>query len=143
VGAVKNLKIVMDQKLNRIAKFAFLLLLSSKLIGQTEATIKIYEDQAVTRAMAHYKKVNKSITHISGWRITVITTADRRQVEEAKLNFQKGYNYRIKTEYKEPYYHLKAGAFITRNDATWALENIKKKFPSAFLSVDKIAYDEL
>lgn len=111
-------------------------------IISAQSSIQINEDPAITRLMDHYLKVNKSITHVSGWRVTIMTTNDRRQVEEAKANFQKNFNYKSKWEYKEPYYHLKAGAFLSRNEAAWALEQIKKKFPSAFLSADKIPYDE-
>ncbi len=128
-------------------KFLMLLIVYNMAVGliqlKAQGGITVIEEPAVSRAMTHYKKVNKSITHISGWRITVITTADRRQMEEVKNIFQKNFSYRVRTEYKEPYYHLRAGAFISRNEAAGALESIKKKFPSAFLSVDKISYEEL
>lgn len=57
--------------------------------------------------MNQYVRINRSITHFSGWRITVISTADRRQMEESKIMFQKNFNYKVKWDYKEPYYQLK------------------------------------
>lgn len=132
----------MDQNKMLTRIFLFLLLcIGNNLPAQN--SIEVIEDHSISTTMEYYKRINRNVTHISGWRITVITTSDRRQVEETKQNFQKYFNYRIKTEYKDPYYHLKAGAFSTRNDATWALDSVKKKFPGAFLSVDKISYDEL
>ncbi len=73
----------------------------------------------------------------------MITTTDRRMMESTRAEFQKQFNLKTKWEYKEPYYHLKAGAYLSRNEANWALENVKKKFSGAFLSLDKIPYEEL
>ena len=74
----------------------------------------------------------------------VQSTCDVLQVPIMQIiDFKKQFTYPVKWEYKEPYYHLKAGAFLNRNDAASALENIKKKFNSAFLSIDKIQYNEL
>ena len=125
-------------------KFVFFIVCCfiSLSISNAQSNIQINEESSITRLMDHYVKVNRVITHVSGWRITIITTTDRRQVEDAKINFQKNFSYRSKWDYKEPYYHLKAGAFLSRNEASYALDQIKKKFPSAFLSADKISYDE-
>lgn len=92
--------------------------------------------------MNQYVRINKSISHVSGWRITVISTVDRREVEDTKIQFQKNFQYKVKWEYKEPYYHLRAGAFLSRADALAALDQVKKKFSSAFISIDKIEYSE-
>ena len=113
------------------------------LHGNAQAGVQIDAEPSIISMMNQYLRINKSITHISGWRITVITTVDRRQMEATRIDFQKQFTYPVKWEYKEPYYHLKAGAFLNRNDAAFALENIKKKFNSAFLSIDKIQYNEL
>ena len=113
-------------------KFVFFIVCCfiSLSISNAQSNIQINEESSITRLMDHYVKVNRAITHVSGWRITIITTTDRRQVEDAKINFQKNFSYRSKWDYKEPYYHLKAGAFLSRNEASYALDQIKKKFPS-------------
>ena len=112
-------------------------------IVKAQSSVVVNEDSRVTSMMNQYLRINRSITHLSGWRVTVITTTDRRAMEQTKSEFQKNFNFSTKWEYKEPYYHLKAGAFLNRNDALFALESVKKKFGSAFISLDKIAYDEL
>lgn len=104
--------------------------------------ITIQEDPKVSLIMDQYLKTNRAITHITGWRITIITTTDRRLMENTRSGFQQQFSLKSKWEYKEPYYYLKAGAFLSRAEAGATLEGIKKKFPSAFLSVDKISYDE-
>ncbi|MBK7233587.1 MAG: SPOR domain-containing protein [Saprospiraceae bacterium] len=111
---------------------------------QGQYSVKIESDQEIANLVNQYVRINKSITHVSGWRITVISTSDRRQMEETKTLFQKNFNYKFKWEYKEPYYQLTAGAFINRNEALAALDQVKKKFQNAFISIDhKIEYAEL
>jgi len=111
--------------------------------ASAQRNVIIHEDPQVTRIMDLYLSINKAITHIAGWRITVITTTDRRLMEQTRLSFQQQFSMKSKWEYNEPYYYLKAGAFVSRADAASSLETIKKKFSSAFLSSDKISYDEL
>ncbi|MBK6544881.1 MAG: hypothetical protein IPO78_00180 [Saprospiraceae bacterium] len=119
------------------------LLIVCKLSAYSQQSIQIHEDPKVSKIMDHYLRINRAITHISGWRITVITTTDRRLMEQTKTNFQQQFSHHTRWEYKEPYYYLKAGAFVSRAEATYTLETIKKKFPNAFLSVDnKISYEE-
>ncbi len=117
-------------------------LIGFSLTLNAQASITVNEDPKVSLIMDQYLKANRAISHITGWRITVITTTDRRLMEETKSNFQQQFSLKSKWEYKEPYYYLKAGAFLSRADAAVSLEGIKKKFPSAFLSVDKISYEE-
>lgn len=118
-----------------------ILFFSKTFFGQ--GIVVIQEDPKVTRIMDLYLKINKSITHVAGWRITVITTTDRRLMEQTRISFQQQFSMKTKWEYNEPYYYLKAGAFVSRADAATSLETIKKKFSNAFLSSDKISYDEL
>ena len=112
-------------------------------VSYSKTNIVLNEDPNISRLMDHYIKINKSISYVNGWRITIMTSTDRRQVEEAKAQYQRNFSERSKWDYKEPYYYLKAGAYLSRSEATWALDQVKKKFPGAFLSADKISYDEL
>mgnify|MGYP002397486354 CR=1 FL=1 len=124
-----------------------LLLLANSILFScginAQATVTIQETAGIKEQLEKYIQTNSTITHLSGWRITIITTTDRRLMEQTKAKFQAQYDYRVKWEYKEPYYYLKAGAFLIRTEANLALEFVKKKFPQAFLSMDKVAYEEL
>ena len=75
-------------------KFVFFIVCCfiSLSISNAQSNIQINEESSITRLMDHYVKVNRAITHVSGWRITIITTTDRRQVEDAKINFQKNFS---------------------------------------------------
>ncbi len=140
----KNLKIVTEQNKLFIVKQVFLILSSILFAWQLESQSQIVlkEEEKISRLMDLYLQINKSITHINGYRITVTTTTDRRFMEQTRTNFQQQFSLKTKWEYVEPYYYLKAGAFASRAEATVMLESVKKKFSSAFLSRDKISYDE-
>lgn len=122
--------------------FTFIILLFNANINVAQGNVVVSEDVKVSRLMDLYLDINKSITHISGWRITILTTTDRRLMEQTRSNFQQQFGMKSKWEYIEPYYYLKTGAYVSRTEAAGMLEAIKKKFSSAFLSRDKISYDE-
>ncbi|MBK8954233.1 MAG: hypothetical protein IPM34_01570 [Saprospiraceae bacterium] len=117
------------------------LLYSTGISSQTE--VVIHEEPVVSQEMEKYIKNNSLVTHLSGWRIAVVTTTDRRLMEQTKTKFQQQFEYKLKWDYNEPYYYLKAGAFLTRTEANQALDVVKKKFPGAYLSMDKVTYEEL
>ncbi len=112
--------------------------------GKAQSQVQIIEDPSITKIMAQYIQENKAISHLTGWRISVITTTDRRLMEQTRAKFKEQFSsLKTKWEYKEPYYYLKAGAFLTRVEALSYIEQVKEKFPTAFLSIDKLTYDEL
>ena len=114
------------------------------VLGRLNAqyTARMEADATISSLMNQYLRINKSVNFVSGWRITVISTVDRRVMEDTRVQFQKNFSYKTKWEYKEPYYHLRAGAFLNRSEAMAALDQVKKKFGTAFISVDKIEYTE-
>lgn len=114
------------------------------LAGNADAqySARMEADATINALMNQYLRINRSVNFVSGWRITVISTVDRRVMEDTRVQFQRNFSYKTKWEYKEPYYHLRAGAFLNRNEAMAALDQVKKKFSTAFISVDKIEYTE-
>jgi len=114
----------------------FLSFVDSSLIAQSG--IQVNEDPQIKGIMNQYVRINRSITHFSGWRITVISTADRRQMEESKIMFQKHFSYKVKWDYMEPYYQLKAGDFTNRTDDTILLENVANEFLTPFVLMGKM-----
>ena len=64
--------------------------------GNAQAKVQINADPSISAMMNQYLRINKSITHISGWRITVITTVDRRQMEATRIEFQKQFSFLLK-----------------------------------------------
>ena len=114
------------------------------LIFRSEAQVFIQEEPEVARLMNAFIDQGKAESYVNGWRIKIISTTDRRAMENAKYGFQRDYpSYPATQSYENPYYSLKAGAFETRFDLEAVLSMIKRDYPTALPFRDKILKTEL
>ncbi|HHS95855.1 MAG TPA: hypothetical protein ENJ45_04630 [Phaeodactylibacter sp.] len=105
---------------------------------------QIQADSDIEKAMAVYKEAHSQREKCEGYRIQVLATTNRRRMESTKWSFQKKMPYyKAFWTYKEPYYYVKAGAFVTRLEALHALEEIKRKFSGAYIVKDKMPCSSL
>lgn len=94
--------------------------------------------------MEHYERIGKEDDAINGWRIKLVSTTDRRKLESTKYKFERNYpNIHSATDYENPYYSLKAGAFESRYDVEPFLVKFKIDFREAIPFRDKILKSEL
>lgn len=99
----------------------------------------IIEDSGISSVMNHFSQINKSKTETNGYRIQLIVTRDRRQMEEAKRKFQMVYpDKKADWTFLAPYYKLKAGAFLDKLAAWPYYRAFLKDFPTALLTTDRI-----
>lgn len=126
-------------------RFFLLLLLpfySLTIFGQVIMT----EDQAVTKAMSIYQEVSNQKEFVEGWRIQIINTDDRREMEAAKSKFFQLYPGK-KTEWKhvQPYYQVIVGYYHSKLELEPFLRELKEEFPRAIAvrsKIDKLAFFE-
>ena len=98
----------------------------------------------VKMVMDRYGAENRLNDLVDGWRIQVVSSTDRRKIEDVKRTFIQNFpNIPIKMEHTPPYYKIRAGAFPTKLDAMGLLYIIKKEIPGAYPSKDKIKSAEL
>jgi len=110
----------------------------------TSAQVEITEDAGVASLLQKHRSQNSMSTMISGWRIQLLATTDRRKVENEESKFIQRYPLiRVNWEHSKPYYKLKAGAFATRLDATRLLKELKKYYPSALLTKSNVSINEV
>lgn len=103
----------------------------------------VIEDAGIQSIMNHYIQSNKSKTEASGYRVQLLVTRDRRQMEDAKRKFEMLYPGRTADwTFLDPYYKLKAGAFLNKLSAWPFFRSLQKDFPSALLSPDRIEIQE-
>lgn len=94
--------------------------------------------------MEHYENTGKQDELIDGWRIKLISTTNRRKLENAKYLFEREYpEINGMTDYENPYYSLKVGAYETRYDLEPMLVQFKRDFREAIPFRDKILKSEL
>lgn len=98
--------------------------------GQVEIT----EDANVEKVISWYKELRSGENEIKGWAVQIVSTRDRREMEEARNKFRLRYpQYSIKNDYIEPLYRLRVGKFINKLNAMSLRNELRRDFRSALL----------
>lgn len=107
--------------------------------------IKINEDPLITQMMTQFIQNNKAQNTIEGWRIEILATTSRQQMESVMQSFQYRYpNIPIDWVHVNPYFKLRVGAFATKLEATHMLYILKRDYPGAYRVMDnKMRPEEL
>ena len=102
-----------------------------------EAQVSLVEDGSIGSMVQQHITKNKSIRHVSGWRLQLIASPDRQKVMDAKAAFLSRYpNYSAEWVYKAPYYKLNVGAYRTKLEATALKQKLKYDYPNAYITKD-------
>jgi hypothetical protein len=114
------------------------LLLCSTGFGQ------LIESPEITDLMDRWKSYNLEHQELTGYRIQILATVDRRQMENIRHKYENLYpEFPIHTTHNDPYFQLKTGAFLTMQKAQAFLKMLQKDYPAAIPVTDKIKIDEL
>lgn len=125
-------------------KIFYFLLFILGLSFQALAQGQINEEPEITRAMEFYKAKAQDANSIDGWRIQLINTDNRRQMESARSKFASQYpSLKMTWEHVQPYYKVKVGAYKDKMDLEAFLRELKSDFPRAIPVRDKINKNEL
>ncbi len=104
-----------------------------------QAQVTINEEIEITQAMDVFKTLSSNEDQIEGWRIQIINTDDRRQMEAARAKFAAQYPLlKMTWEHVQPYYQVKVGAYKEKLDLEAFLRELKPDFPRAIAVRDKI-----
>lgn len=120
--------------------FACLILLCS----HSRAGAQIIEQASITDLIERWKTYNLDNVEVRGWRIQLLATVDRRQMEKEKRSFENKYpDYPTHMVNNQPYFHLKTGAFLTTQKAQAFLKKLQHDYPGAIIVEDLIKTDEM
>jgi len=109
-----------------------------------KAQIRINEEPEITQLIQKYKSENHKKTIVRAWRIQVMTTSDRREMEQGNLKFETLYPHLdYSWEHNPPYYQVRTGAFELREDLEPLMIQLKKDFPAAIPVQDEMRKSEL
>jgi hypothetical protein len=97
------------------------------------------EEPNVKKTLDEYKSMLQQRTKIEGWRVQFYSTTDRRNMENTIKQLKRRFpGIKFTWIYTEPFYQIRAGAFLYRKD-TLPLQNLlKKEFAGAFPITDEI-----
>ena len=108
------------------------------------AQVVINEEPSVTRLMQVYKSNNVQETMIRAWRIQIIATTDRSQMDAANRKFERIYPHiDYSWQHNPPYYQVQVGAYEKKEDLEAFLLQLKRDFPSAVPIQDDIKKTDL
>ena len=99
--------------------------------------VQINEDPAVASMVQAWSNDNRTNPGIDGWRLQVVASPDRQQVEQAELRFKTLYpDVPAAWVHEKPYYKLRAGAFRSRQEAQALIDDLKTYYPGAYTTQD-------
>ncbi|MCW5922925.1 MAG: SPOR domain-containing protein [Saprospiraceae bacterium] len=80
--------------------------------------IQLNEDPRIAQMFRNWTNNNRANPKVDGWRVQIMATADRQQVEDARTRFRIQYP-EVPAEWihEKPYYKLRVGAFRSRLEA--------------------------
>lgn len=116
------------------------------LVGSlgVSAQIDFVEDTDVSNLISRFTQQHKQQITQKAWRIQVVTTNDRRNMESAIAKLDRDYpDLKHHWKHASPYYQLKVGAFQNKQDLQGLLLRLKQDFPSAIPVMDDIEKVEL
>lgn len=121
-----------------------LLSIGCLLIAVVISQAQIVEEPQITALMTRWKNYNMETQELRGWRIQIMASIDRRQMETARRNFERKYpEYPVIFVHNAPYFHLKVGAFTNMQKAQAFIAKMKEDYPQAIPVTDNLKVEEL
>lgn len=109
-----------------------------------QSSINVEMDTGVKSLYNAFLTENQGAQQIDGWRLQILATTDRRQLESALQRFKNDYpSIRIDWVHTKPYYKLRAGAFSSRSEAERLKYVLSRNYSGLYPVKDKINEREL
>lgn len=87
--------------------------------------IQLNEEPKVTQLFRNWTNNNRANPHIEGWRVQIMASPDRQQVEDARNRFRVQHpDVPAEWTHEKPYYKLRVGAFRNKLEALAFMETL-------------------
>lgn len=124
--------------------YKILLTLIGLMGAVNHSNAQLIEEPQIAALMDRWKSYNLDHQEVSGWRIQILASTDRRQMESIRRSFENRYpEYPIVFMHNEPFYHLKVGAFLTMQKTQAFLRKMQHDYPQAIPVTDLLKMEEL
>ncbi len=112
--------------------------------GSQAQSINIDEEPSVAALMNKYLSKNQMENTVKAWRIQIITTSDRREMQAAKSKFERMYpNLYLDWKHVPPYYKVKVGAWRDKISCDAFLSTLIDDFRLSIPVVENISKTDL
>ncbi|MBL7809561.1 MAG: SPOR domain-containing protein [Saprospiraceae bacterium] len=113
-----------------------LVLLLALCTGVCAQGVQLQEEPGVSGVVQNWVAANRSNPKVEGWRVQIMASTDRRQVDDARTRFRVAYPEVAATVVQEqPYYKLRVGAFRSRQEALVFIRMLEG-WPGAYPAID-------
>jgi hypothetical protein len=103
---------------NSTSMMLLIALLSTGQNALLAQEIQLNEDPKIAQLFRNWTNNNRSNPQVEGWRVQIMATTDRKQVEDARNRFRAQYtDVPAEWTHEKPYYKLRVGAFRSRLEA--------------------------
>jgi hypothetical protein len=120
----------MNSKNKLLFSFVFSCLTFLVLDVKGQGSVILEETGSISTMMEKFVKFNLQNGMVDGYRIQIITTTDRREMDEARKNFLRLFpSLPITWKHIAPNYQVRVGAYWNKNDAISAIHDIRRHFP--------------
>ncbi|MGA1581701.1 MAG: SPOR domain-containing protein [Saprospiraceae bacterium] len=118
----------------RIQLVVACLLLSCSFIAAQQ--VEVFVQPQVKRLMERSYFINSNTRDLEGYRVQLVATTDRQELEKTRTEFRILYGEALPLEWihEKPWYKLRAGACLTRLEAQHLLFRLKEHYPGAYLT---------
>jgi len=123
---------------------SFCMYLCFACTSDISAQIFVDEEPGIGNLMSRYIALNQQNTMVKAWRVQILATNDRREMENASSKFQNLYPSReYDWKHAAPYYQIYIGAFEKKEDFEAFIIELKKDFPSSIPVIERIEKSKL
>ena len=123
---------------------AVVLLVTAASQAQQYRNLVVTPDPDVERVLNLFAEVSEVEEEVEGWRVQILATTDRQQLEATEAAFKSTYpSVPVDWVHNSPYYKLRAGAFFTRPEADGLRQRLSQEFEGVYLVKDEVTEDEL
>lgn len=114
------------------------------LATYSQGKVVFEETREVHDLMSKYMSYNIRNSTIQGWRIQIVSTSDRRSMDEARSRFNNIYpSMSVSWKHVPPNYQVRAGAFRTKSELMSVMEDVRRNFPMSTPVIDNIDKKDL
>ncbi len=90
-------------------------------------------EPGVGKLMQRFIDQNQAKTTVRGWRIQLLATTDRQNMESSLRRFENLYpSIPVDWLHAKPYYKIRAGAFANKREALRTLYILREDYPGAY-----------
>lgn len=121
-----------------------MMVLLSMCISVSAQEVNVSAEKGILAMRNLYLNKYISESKRDGWRIQFYSTTDRRNMESTISRLKNKYpTVKFSWIFNNPYYQVRAGAFLNRKELIPLHNELKKEFPGAFPVADQVEFSEL